>query len=98
MTVQTHVAGKARVNEALEICVQVGLAALLVIGCLLILRPFIPLILWGIIIAVASYLTFGKLQSALGGRASLSAVREYSPLVFAAMKRNIRHPTAARQH
>jgi predicted PurR-regulated permease PerM len=74
MTVQTHMAGKARVNEALEICVQVGLAALLVIGCLLILRPFIPLILWGIIIAVASYPTFGKLQIALGGRAALSAV------------------------
>jgi predicted PurR-regulated permease PerM len=49
------------------------LAAFLVIGCLLILRPFIPLVMWGIIIAIASYPTFLKLQNMLGGRAGLSA-------------------------
>ena len=66
MTVQSHVARKARVKEALEICVQVGLAALLVIGCLLILRPFIPLILWGIIIAVAYLPYFRQLANRTG--------------------------------
>jgi len=49
------------------------LAALLVVGCLLILRPFIPLIMWGVIIAVASYPSFRKLQTALSGRGGLTA-------------------------
>src|SRR5271166_540614 len=74
MTVQTHTTGKVQVNQALETSIQVGLAAFLVIGCLLILRPFIPLVMWGIIIAIASYPTFLKLQNMLGGRAALSAV------------------------
>lgn len=74
MTVERLAKDKVQVNQALEISIQVGLAALLVIGCLLILRPFIPLIMWGIIIAIASYPTFRKLQSVLGGRAGLAAV------------------------
>ena len=65
---------KVEINRALEVSVQVGLAALLVIGCILILRPFIPLVMWGIIIAIASYPTFRKLQGALGGRTALAAV------------------------
>jgi predicted PurR-regulated permease PerM len=62
------------INQPLETFIQIGLAALLVIGCLLILRPFIPLIMWGIIIAIASYPTFLKLERLLGGRRVLSAV------------------------
>jgi len=62
-----------QVNQALEFCIQIGLAAFLVVGCLLILRPFILLIMWGIIIAVASYPSFRKLQSALSGRGGLAA-------------------------
>jgi len=65
---------KIEINRALEVSIQVGLAALLVIGCILILRPFIPLVMWGIIIAIASYPTFRKLQGALGGRAALAAI------------------------
>jgi predicted PurR-regulated permease PerM len=63
-----------QVNQALEVSIQIGLAALLVVGCLLILRPFIPLIMWGIIIAIASYPTFQKLQRVLRGRGGLAAV------------------------
>lgn len=32
--------------QALEVSIQVGLAALLVVGCLMIVRPFLPLLLW----------------------------------------------------
>ncbi len=53
---------------------QIGLAALLVIGCLPILRPFVPLIMWGIIIAIASYPTFTKFEKVLKGRRALAAV------------------------
>jgi predicted PurR-regulated permease PerM len=43
-------------------------------SCLLILRPFIPLLAWGIIIAVAAYPAFERLQKVLGGRGVLAAV------------------------
>jgi predicted PurR-regulated permease PerM len=74
MTIQDFSKQKTQVNQALEVSIQVGLAALLVIGCLLILRPFIPLVMWGIIIAVASYPTFLKLRGILKGRGILAAV------------------------
>lgn len=65
---------KIQVNHALEVSIQVGLAVVLVAGCLLILRPFIPLVMWGIIIAIASHPTFLKLQRTLKGRGTLAAV------------------------
>jgi predicted PurR-regulated permease PerM len=65
---------KREVNQPLETSIQIGLAALLVIGCLLILRPFVPLIMWGIIIAIASYPTFLRLESVLKVRRGIAAV------------------------
>ena len=65
---------KPQVNLALEASLHIGLAILLATTCLLILRPFIPLLSWGIIIAVSAYPVFQKLQRALGGRGTLSAV------------------------
>ena len=43
---------KPYVNQALETFINVGLVFLLVTVCFLILRPFVLLIAWGIIIAV----------------------------------------------
>lgn len=65
--------GSQTTNQPLETSIQIGLAALLVMGCLLILRPFVPLVMWGIIIAIASYPTFLKLERLVGGRRALSA-------------------------
>jgi len=62
------------VSRALEASINIGLAALLAASCLLILKPFVPLIAWGIIIAVASYPVFLKLQRVLGGRGGWAAV------------------------
>jgi predicted PurR-regulated permease PerM len=73
MKTQDGTRRRVLVNQALEISIQIGLFALLVIGCLLILRPFIPLIIWGIIIAIASYPAFLKLQRLLKGRRVLAA-------------------------
>src|SRR6516165_10591061 len=73
MTTRDDTNRKIQLNDALEISIQIVLAALLVVGCLLILRPFIPLILWGIIIAIASYPAFLKLQRLLKGRGALAA-------------------------
>jgi predicted PurR-regulated permease PerM len=74
MTVEGLAKNRVQANQALEVFIQIGLAALLVVGCLLILRPFIPLVMWGIIIAIASYPTFQKLQRVLRGRGELAAI------------------------
>jgi len=73
MTVQQRANDRKQVNLALEASIHIGLTILLAIACLLILRPFIPLVTWGIIIAVAAYPGFKKMQLALGGRGVLSA-------------------------
>ncbi len=65
---------RTQLNLALEISIHIGLAILLAIACLLILRPFIPLLSWGIIIAVAAYPNFKKLKVALGGRGGVTAI------------------------
>jgi len=50
------------VNRAVEASIYIGLTVMLATACLLILRPFIPLVSWGIIIAVAAYPGFRKVQ------------------------------------
>src|SRR5215831_3429771 len=62
------------VSRAVEASIYIGLAILLCAACLLILRPFIPLLAWGIIIAVAVYPSFLKVQALLGGRQVLAGV------------------------
>lgn len=61
-------------SQPLETAIQIGLAAVLVASCILILRPFIPMVMWGIIIAIASYPTFLKFERRLGGRRTLASV------------------------
>src|SRR5215469_18142600 len=65
---------KEHIRRGLELCIYIGLVVLLVGSCLLILRPFLPLVVWGIIIAIATYPAFRRLQTALGGRGGLAAV------------------------
>jgi len=65
---------RTSVNRAVEVSIHVGLVILLVTSCLLILHPFIPIVAWGIIIAVAAHPRFLKLQRALGGRAVIAAI------------------------
>jgi predicted PurR-regulated permease PerM len=62
------------VNLALEASIHIGLAVLLSTACLLFLWPFLPLLAWGIIIALSAYPVFQKLQRALQGRAGISAI------------------------
>ena len=74
MTHEQSASDKAYINRAMEASIHIGLAVLLAIACLLIVKPFLPLIAWGIIIGVASYPAFLKLQHALGGRGGLAAI------------------------
>ena len=72
MATEAH--SKNHINRAIEVFIHVGLLALLATACLLILKPFIPLVAWGIIIAIAVYPGYRKFRSLLGGRGTLAAV------------------------
>lgn len=74
MALEQAASARAYVNRTVETSIHVGLIILLTTACLLILYPFIPLVTWGIIIAVAAYPGFQKLQRALAGRTVLAAV------------------------
>ncbi len=70
----TEATSKNYIQRAVEVSIHIGLLTLLTIACLWILRPFILLVAWGIIIAIAVYPAYRKLQSLLGGRGTLAAV------------------------
>jgi predicted PurR-regulated permease PerM len=72
--VATELPSKEYIHRALEVSIHIGLVALIVAACLLILRPFIPLIAWGIVIAIAVFPAYRKFRSLLGGRGTLAAV------------------------
>lgn len=65
---------KTHVQRALEVSIHIGLVALLALTCFVILRPFIPLITWGIIIAVAIYPGYRRLRHLLHERGTLAAI------------------------
>jgi predicted PurR-regulated permease PerM len=74
MAIQQAARDRIEVSRALEITIYVGLSILLAAACLFILFPFIPLLTWGIIIAVAVYPAFRKVQSVLRVRETLAAL------------------------
>lgn len=60
-------------NRAIYTALRISFIALLLIWSFLIIRPFIMLVLWGIIIAVAIYPLFKMLSKKFGGREKLAA-------------------------
>jgi predicted PurR-regulated permease PerM len=61
------------ISRALEVSIHLSLIILLVATCLLILRPFIAVITWGLTIAIAGYPGYRWLRKLLGGRDRLAA-------------------------
>ena len=59
-------------TQAIEIAIRLSLVFLILAWCLMILSPFISLIAWGAIIAVAVYPLFVKLVNKLGGKKKLA--------------------------
>ena len=60
-------------RRAMEAAIRIGLVVLLVLWCFNIVQPFIMLVLWAAIFAVAIYPLFLKFSSALGGRQKTAA-------------------------
>lgn len=60
-------------NRVIEVAIRLALVFLLVALCFEIIKPFMIIVVWGIIIAVAIYPLYNKLGLALGGRFKLAA-------------------------
>lgn len=65
-------AHSSAVSTAIEIAVNLLLIFVILYWCLKILSPFIGLIIWAAIIAIALYKPFLKLQAMLGGKKKLA--------------------------
>jgi predicted PurR-regulated permease PerM len=65
---------KEYLSRALEVSIHICLFVLLAAACLLILRPFIAVAVWGLIISIAGYPGFCKLQRLLHGKRGLASV------------------------
>ena len=65
---------KAYLNRGFEVFIHLALLVLLAAACFLIVRPFVLLITWGIIIAIAVYPGYRRVQKLLGGRGGLAAI------------------------
>ena len=56
-----------------ELAIRIGLLVLLVGWCFVIVRPFIGIIGWSIVMAVALYPTFDRVRTFIGGRTKSAA-------------------------
>lgn len=61
-------------TKVVEIAIRLGIIFLILAVCLQILSPFVSLLLWGAIIAIAIYRPFLKLKDSLGGRKKLAVI------------------------
>ena len=73
MTFDQPVPDKEYLNRALEVSIHICLFVLLVAACLVILRPFIAVAVWGLIISIAGYPGYCKLQKLFGGKRGLAS-------------------------
>ena len=64
---------KILTNKVTEVAIRLALTFLIVVLCYEIIKPFIIIVVWGIIIAVAIFPLYNKLSLALGGRFKLAA-------------------------
>ncbi len=64
---------KIFISKALEATIRIGVVVLLAIWSFQIFKPFLAPVLWGIIIAIASYSVYSRLKGMLGGRDGLAA-------------------------
>jgi predicted PurR-regulated permease PerM len=64
---------RAFLRRAIETSIRIGLILFLVVWCFAIARPFLPPIVWGIILAIATQPIYAALCRVIGGRRSLAA-------------------------
>ena len=70
----THSSDEKDLKKIVHIILQLGVLVFIFGWCFQILSPFIPPILWGLIIAITTFPMFEKLKSKFGNRAVLTSV------------------------
>ncbi|WGD54681.1 AI-2E family transporter [Bradyrhizobium sp. CB1650] len=60
-------------DDVVQIVIRLGLLALLIVWTFLIIKPFVPILTWSAVLAVAFYPAFGWLAKRLGGRPRTAA-------------------------
>ena len=60
-------------DDVIQLVIRLGLLAFLMFWTFLIIRPFVPILAWSIVLAVALYPVFILLSRLLGGRPKLAA-------------------------
>ena len=63
-----------KVVEIVDLIIRLFLIGLLLAWCFLLIRPFLGIVLWGIILAIAIFPLFLWLKNLLGGRGKLAGV------------------------
>ena len=61
------------VDGAIQLLIRLGLLGLLIVWAFLIIRPFVPILTWSAVLAVAFYPAFSWLAKRLGGRPRTAA-------------------------
>jgi predicted PurR-regulated permease PerM len=61
-------------DEIIQLAIRVGLLAFLLYWSFILVRPFIPILAWSMVLAVALYPPYNWLSEHLGGRPKLAAV------------------------
>jgi len=61
-------------EEVIQLVIRLGLLALLILWTFVIIRPFVPILTWAAVLAVAFYPAFSWLAKQLGGRPRTAAV------------------------
>ena len=60
-------------DEIIQLLIRLGLLGLLLIWALLLVRPFVPILAWSVVLAAALNPVFRRLSDILGGRPKLAA-------------------------
>ena len=60
-------------QKVMEAVIRIGIVVLLALWSFQIFSPFLGPVVWGIIIAIATYGTYSRIEGALGGRSGLAA-------------------------
>jgi hypothetical protein len=69
-------------EDLIQLAIRLGLLAFLIYWTFVLIRPFVPILAWSIVLAVALYPVFNLLSRLLGGRPS--SQRQFSPLSISA--------------
>jgi len=60
-------------DDVIQLVIRLGLLAFLIYWTFILIRPFVPILAWSIVLAVALYPVFNFLSRLLGGRPKLAA-------------------------